>query len=238
MIQFVEDYNKKMWWKSLALLLATPALSILTLFIGKSFPSLTELLHRPNAEVCAELVLEFMIIAVAVGLFHGQLKQTAEALFRGDRKERRRRLSLVYLFLLMAFLVQFLAVALVTLVGQNRNEQGLVAMQAENNPALYLLFAVLLGPIREELIFRFGMFRCINLWSRWGAHTVSALLFGLMHVWEYVVFDQEWGQLIIALPYCLFGVLCSLLYEKTSSIFYPILLHVLMNGIVELISIL
>lgn len=91
------------------------------------------------------------------------------------------------------------------------------------------MFMVLFGPFVEEVIYRYGflgMFRH-RKWTLGCA--LSSALFGLGHIWVYVIFDQDWSQCFVAIPYAILGIGFCLIYNKTKNFCYPLLLHMSIN---------
>ena len=85
-----------------------------------------------------------------------------------------------------------------------------------------MITSTLTGPISEEFVFR-GLLlnRLIKKTNMWIGILISSLIFATVHM--------EWEKLIATF---LFGVIASLLYLKTKSLFVPILLHIVHNAIV------
>ena len=84
-----------------------------------------------------------------------------------------------------------------------------------------ILIAVVAAPLTEELIFRgclYGILRQIG--GRFVAIAVSSLLFALIH-----------GHIPSLAGLIILSVGLSLLYEKTGSLWAPILLHAAFNGL-------
>ena len=96
---------------------------------------------------------------------------------------------------------------------------------------LFVLVTAVAGPILEELIFRYGIFRPLERRSRFVAYVVTAGLFALMHVWAYAVFDGDWVQLLDGLVYLVGGVVLTAVYDVTGNITFPILLHIWCNSV-------
>ena len=96
---------------------------------------------------------------------------------------------------------------------------------------LFILVTAVAGPILEELIFRYGIFRPLERRSRFVAYVVTAGLFALMHVWAYAVFDGEWLQLLDGLVYLVGGVVLTAVYDISGNITFPILLHIWCNSL-------
>ena len=86
---------------------------------------------------------------------------------------------------------------------------------------VWLLFLTvgILAPIAEELIFRGLVFRRMKDFMKpWMAIVLSGLLFGIYH-----------GNMIQFLYASLLGILLSLIYHRTGTLWTPILAHVVAN---------
>ncbi|MGI8460103.1 MAG: CPBP family intramembrane glutamic endopeptidase [Solirubrobacterales bacterium] len=82
---------------------------------------------------------------------------------------------------------------------------------------------VLAAPISEELFFRGFLFGGLRgKMAFWPAALISGLIFGLIHL--------PGGALQVP-PLAIFGVLLAWLYEKTGSIWPPIMMHMIQNAI-------
>ncbi len=88
---------------------------------------------------------------------------------------------------------------------------------------LDILIVVILGPISEEIIFRFIVFKkIINLSSKpWLAILLSSTLFSLIH----------WNSINLMLMTFVMGVFLSYAFWKTKNIWIPIICHITMNSI-------
>jgi uncharacterized protein len=103
-----------------------------------------------------------------------------------------------------------------------------------NNDYLWLqvasiIAAVALIPFAEEYIFRRALFVAIR--QKLGptlATLLSALVFAVAHIYP----DPETGQIIYypVLPILCLGVVLAIVYERTRSLYYPIILHALFNS--------
>ncbi|MBR1998721.1 MAG: CPBP family intramembrane metalloprotease [Akkermansia sp.] len=87
---------------------------------------------------------------------------------------------------------------------------------------LYIIVgAVIIAPLVEEIFFRGFIFRIICQNSGMAvAAAASGLFFGAVHV-----------SLLQTCALTCFGIIQGILYHKTQSIVYPIIMHVLFNGI-------
>lgn len=90
-----------------------------------------------------------------------------------------------------------------------------------NEPSLFLvLYAVLLGPIEEELTFRGVIFSSAKkALPFWAANIFQAILFGIFH-----------GNLIQGIYAFFVGLFLGYISEKGGSIYLSIFLHILFNS--------
>ena len=89
--------------------------------------------------------------------------------------------------------------------------------------------AVFLAPIVEELIFRAGIFGAFGPKRKGAAYVVSIVCFSLYHVAGYIGENPLYA--LYALQYVPVSWLLCRCYEKTDTIWTPIFLHMLINGI-------
>jgi len=124
--------------------------------------------------------------------------------------------SLVAIFVVGAILNQFLEAG---------EEQGLVPEEWDGSRAAPFVanFAVvaIVAPVVEELTYRGLGFAAVRDWlGTTPAIVVTALAFGLAH------------GLVVALPILtLFGAILAWLRQRTESLYPPIILHALFNGL-------
>lgn len=132
---------------------------------------------------------------------------------------------LVYGFtgLLLIYAAEFIGVLLIrSLFGMPQVSQNTTEiLKMINKAPVFVVYAVVLAPIMEELVFRktiFGVGRRII--NPIGAALISSLLFGLAH--------NDNRFLII---YSGIGLVLCWLYNRTGSIKVTMLAHALLNGI-------
>ena len=99
----------------------------------------------------------------------------------------------------------------------------LVEMTGRQELPYLLLIVCLLGPITEELVYRGVLMNTFLKDSPWyGDVLLSACFFGYVHVSS--------GLTPLAFfTYASGGAICAFLYRKTHSLYYPILLHIMIN---------
>jgi membrane protease YdiL (CAAX protease family) len=103
-----------------------------------------------------------------------------------------------------------------------RMQQDLSPLLAElSSPWLFLLGAIVVAPVVEEIFFRGFLFA--GLRGRYGwqkAAAISAALFSLVHL-----------QPTAAVPIFLLGLVFAFLYERSGSIWPAVLMHVSSNAL-------
>lgn len=99
--------------------------------------------------------------------------------------------------------------------------QLLLSMKAKGQLFFPILLAIIVAPFCEEVLFRGFLYSGIKkyLGIRW-AIILSALFFGFAHL--------EWA---IVIPLIFVGAVCAYLYEKSSSLWIPIAVHILNNAV-------
>lgn len=118
-------------------------------------------------------------------------------------------------------------------IGEATN-QTLIETLIKSNFLLMLVQTVIIAPFIEELLFRGLVFNSLRQKSKFWAHLISAFLFGLLHVYTYILAGDmsEWLKLI---PYMMAGLSFSIVYENRQTIMAPILLHAAKNLIAVLL---
>ena len=106
-----------------------------------------------------------------------------------------------------------------------------VMMLAEQSRAMMIICAVILAPMVEETLVRGLLFGVIRRKSRIAAYVVSIIFFAVIHVWQYLVghdFKSVLFAVLQSIPACI-AVGCT--YEKSNTIWAPIVLHMVINAI-------
>ena len=99
----------------------------------------------------------------------------------------------------------------------------LIEMTGRQELLYFLLITCLLGPITEELVYRGVLMNTFLKDSPWyGDVLLSACVFGYVHVADGIT-------PLAFFTYASGGAISALLYRKTHSLYYPILLHIMIN---------
>ena len=118
--------------------------------------------------------------------------------------------------------------ALVLGMEENPNNEAIFELAAGARNSIFAS-AIYLAPIVEELIFRAGIFGSLRKYGRVSAYAFSALAFALYHVWPYLSGGAE--NLLYIVQYIPAACVLCRLYERTESIWMPIFLHMMLNGV-------
>ena len=130
-------------------------------------------------------------------------------------------------YLLLAYVVSYLSdivFSFFTPATSNQMSLNELAEMTGRQELPYLLLIVcLLGPITEELVYRGVLMNTFLKDSPWyGDVLLSACVFGYVHVSS--------GLTPLAFfTYASGGAILAFLYRKTHSLYYPILLHIMIN---------
>jgi hypothetical protein len=119
---------------------------------------------------------------------------------------------------------------------ENPNDAAVTSM-AKLNPNTMIVIGVLLAPIVEEVLFRGVVFGTIRKKSRVLAYIVSALLFAVYHLWEYMLTGFSWDLVLYLLQYLPAGIILCWCYERSKNIWGSVFLHMMINYVSITVSI-
>ncbi|WP_455663112.1 CPBP family intramembrane glutamic endopeptidase [Pradoshia sp.] len=123
-----------------------------------------------------------------------------------------------------------IVMALTTLIGNSYENSKTEAIQ--NNIAIHTVLiafvsAAIISPIYEEIFYRGFLYRWLRTrLGMMGALILSSLIFTLVHIPTYNVMPVNF----------LSGIIFAWAYERTGSIWPPVLIHGLTNGIMVLLT--
>lgn len=110
------------------------------------------------------------------------------------------------------------------------NDQTVLELASQSRAAM-VICGVILAPMIEETLVRGLLFGVIRRKSRIAAYAVTILFFAAIHVWQYVLLYDWKSVLLAALQYVPAGIALGWTYEKSDTIWAPILLHMVINAI-------
>ena len=130
-------------------------------------------------------------------------------------------------YLLLAYGVSYLSdIVFSFLTPATSNQMALnemIEMTGRQELLYFLLITCLLGPISEELVYRGVLMNTFFKDSPWyGDVLLSACVFGYVHVADGIT-------PLAFFTYASGGAILAFLYRKTHSLYYPILLHIMIN---------
>ena len=112
----------------------------------------------------------------------------------------------------------------------NYNNETVIALMVRNRTAMFFC-TVLAAPLAEEVLLRGVVFGSFRSFSRPLAYTASALLFSLMHIWQYAGTADIPSLLSSGLCYIPAAVALAWTYEKSGTIWASVLLHAAINAL-------
>lgn len=113
---------------------------------------------------------------------------------------------------------------------QSDNQDSIV-QALQFSPWLMIFVTLVFSPLVEEIVFRAAIFRPIQARGHTGwAITISALLFGLLHVYE-ALFAGNFSDIYFILSYGAMGAFMCAVYYITDDFYAAVLLHLLNNGV-------
>ena len=111
---------------------------------------------------------------------------------------------------------------------QNQNDSTIHGMM-EGGAIPIVILSVLLAPVIEETIFRGLVFSNLLRFGRFPAYGITALFFSAIHVVSYVSTMEPLAVCLSILQYLPATLVFCALYERTDTIFAPMMLHAAIN---------
>jgi len=129
--------------------------------------------------------------------------------------------------MLLNFLVVLLAITVMVWSGKWQK------INSRKFRGSYFFYPVIAGPIFEEMIYRGLVMTALEKGKKWGLDVLgSATLFGILHIsnhgWVLTDFFVYMGG----------GLIFAVLFRVTKSIYWPIGLHIVYNGIGQILPLL
>lgn len=121
-------------------------------------------------------------------------------------------------------------------ITQNSNQDYLTNM-IRKNPIMFPILVSVFGPIIEETMYRFVLFRVLYDKNHFAAHFITALLFGTQHIFAAVFLNGQYIELLNIISYMLFSLILTTIYSKCRNLLPCILIHIMINTISVLITV-
>ena len=187
--------------------------------------SLSDFEYYLSSMILHFLVVLFALIAV---IWSGKWQQINSRKFKGS-----------YLFYSFLALLAFVVWNFVTffLFPPTRNaisyQHAAPTFTGATAFLMYFLYPVIAGPIFEDMIYRGLVMTALEKGKKWGLDVLgSAILFGILHIsnhgWVLTDFFVYMGG----------GLIFAILFRVTKSIYWPIGLHIVYNGIGQILPLL
>ena len=178
----------------------------------------------------SDMMLNFLVVllAIIVMVRSGKWQKINSRKFRGS--------YLFYSFLaLLAFVIWNFVTFFIFPPTQNEISYQLAIPTFTGATAflMYFFYPVIAGPIFEEMIYRGLVMTALEKGKKWGLDVLgSAALFGVLHIsnhgWVLTDFFSYMGG----------GFIFAVLFRVTKSIYWPIGLHIVYNGIGQILPLL
>ncbi|OON97797.1 MAG: hypothetical protein ATN32_05275 [Candidatus Epulonipiscium fishelsonii] len=136
--------------------------------------------------------------------------------------------SIGYLFIFLLINSIEIFMSITTDLSLTPTNEVLLIENTLENPIPMLFYIIIVGPIREELVFRYSLIGK-NKSYIWPKIILSSIFFGLIHLAN--------GPIVYTLSYMACGLILGYVYKKNNfNILYPIVLHIFNNIIGVIIS--
>ena len=178
----------------------------------------------------SDMMLNFLVVllAIVVMIWSGKWQKINSRKFRGS--------YLFYSFLaLLAFVIWNFLTFFIFPPTRNEISYQLSTPNFTGATAflMYFFYPVIAGPIFEEMIYRGLVMTALEKGKKWGLDVLgSATLFAILHISDY-----GW-VLTDFFSYMGGGIIFALLFRVTKSIYWPIGLHIVYNGIGQILMLL
>lgn len=110
----------------------------------------------------------------------------------------------------------------------NENESAIRTL-VNASPVIMGLAIIIIGPIYEEIVYRFGLFRTINNVNKPLAYIATAVIFGLIHFTVKNDPNEMINELIQLPSYIISGLILAYAYDRNKSLSTSIIAHVINN---------
>ena len=132
-----------------------------------------------------------------------------------------------FIYLLLGYIISYMSDFLLSyFIPSSSNQISLnetIEMMGRQEYPYFLLIVCFIGPISEELIYRGVLMTTFFKNSPWyGDILLSAIIFGCIHI----------NFALTPLAFFIYasgGLILALLYRMTKNLYYPIVLHILIN---------
>jgi membrane protease YdiL (CAAX protease family) len=178
------------------------------------------------SDTTVSLLYYLFLLLVCLVVFHRFLRVSFSAFVQ--------RIGASVKAILLGLVVYFgvsVLISRLTGIWEDPNQLSLSA-QMTLAPDATLLLTLVLIPIVTEIMFRGLVYGSLAHRSRIVGYIVSVLLFAVLNVWQHIFLTGDWTYLILLVKYMVPGVILVWCYERSGTVWTPIVLHAGINGVV------
>jgi len=206
----------------LGILVAVGTLLIGTIVVAAFDPEIETDAGTYAVQLIVGLAFAGTAIAFAASEVGGRIREALARLGIGEITKR------IVVIAALGWLTYLACAALLVPILQPEQQDVTRELGADTESVLSLIIAgfliIIVAPLSEELFFRGFMFaglrRSMDIWP---AAIISGAIFGSLHL--------SGGNVGVAIQLSIFGVILAYLYERSGSLWAPILTHTLNNTI-------
>ena len=204
-------------------------LVVFPFLVGQIYNVLEILLDTLISDALGSVLYYYFLFAATLIIFHSLLAKASRELLRGiDHVVKVCVVSLIAFYGLNELVYRLFN----TVFGDMTNLNNVsIASQVQASPQIMTLIIVFLCPFIEETLFRGFVFGSLHEHSRVLAYAASCLLFALLHVWQYALLDHNFMYLLLTIQYLVPGLVFAWSYERTGTLWTPIIAHVCVNAL-------
>ena len=181
------------------------------------------------------LILTFVVYLIIIGLsilLYGKEFKTEWKNFKSKLGKNLDTALKCYGIGFLGMIIFNIIINYVLRLGQSQNENAVQAIIKET-PFLMIIYAGIIGPIVEELVFRKSLKNVFK--NKWVFVIISGVLFGLLHV---IGFELKTPlELLYILPYGSLGAMFAYMDYEIDSTFPSIIMHMLHNTVLVILSV-
>ena len=191
---------------------------------------LAELFRPQTDEIWLDLAMYAVGLLACLIFLHRFLKTSFSDIFDRPGRFVFTLLVCAVIYLGLNTLVNSLLLLAPAEVTENPNNEAVAAI-AGSNFRVTVAITVFMAPILEECLFRGALFGTIRRKSRVTAYVVTILLFAFYHLWSMFVYAYDSSLWWYLLQYVPAGFALCYAYERSGTVWCPIVLHAAINAL-------
>ncbi len=199
-------------------------LAVSLVFTGLFYP-----LGRTPSEATLTLIYYLIAFLFIVFCMRGFLKSSFSDFIDRFALSIQSVLLSYMLYIIMLYALTYILSLLNVQSAANPNNEA-VTRQISRHWETMVVSTVLLAPIVEETLFRGVLFGLIRKRNRAAAYTISFLFFSFYHLWTYTLGGFDIRFIFYMLQYLPGSIALARCYEKSGTIWAPVILHMVINS--------